>query len=1011
MTDFVMTVRQDTDEIYVRLDDAQDDRLLMNTTSRGTDSAKDTTDTDGSIKDPLEILSPLLPISPPPLPASPTYSLGYRAAMIRLRAEALSTSHLLPLSTPPSRTPPLLPIPLPTSSPPFLLPFMSLRFKVDKSSSAPTARPTEGFIADYRFVGTLDDKIRRDPKIEVGLSQRMTDFVMTVRQDTDEIYKMTPKITTRSTPATTTTTTTTPVTNAQLKELIDQGIADALVACDTDRSRNDKDNHDSRTSVRRQAPPARECTYQDFMKCKPIYFKDWKKIIKVINTTSNTLMEPNKTLIKDAEAEDVDVHLYRSMIGSLMYLTASRPDIMFAVCACARFQVTPKTSHLHAVKRIFRYLKCRPKLGLLYPRDSPFNLEAFSDSDYAGAGLDRKFTTGGCQFLGSTSGTPRFTLKIKAIAKSKTVNDVKQIHAKVDGKTTIISESSIRSNLYFNDEDVVEGECSRKPSEPQPPSSTSPQEQVLAAVGDEAVYTREDDRVVRAATTTASLEAEQKSGDTDAQTRFETASKQSYDPPLSEVNTSGSREDNMEHQDYLTDFIPPTPYDSPLSGGHTPGSDEGRPNINELMNICNKLLNRVLALEQFKNAQDLVIKRLKKKVKRLEKKQRARNPGRKLFKIDTSKKKNLDKENVSKQGRDESNITEELNLSDKGSSETGVFDYFTAAEKDVNAVEPVSSVGDAVNAASVIPDVSVAGPSTSIAGLSTSIIEDIFKDEMTTMADTLMAIRRTKPRTTSVVIHDVEEEPKRATPLPIVQSQDKGKGKMVEPEPISKNPIKAHIQRDAKIAQRLFEEEQAQFEEQKWINDFVSMVFEEVNDSNQQAESSKKRSRADHDKESVKKQKLEEDNAKTEELRACLDIVPVDDIAINVDSLATKYPIVDWKIHTLIEYMIIAIYMVVERKYPLIQEMLSRMLNKRLEIDHEKSAITWWNSYVKTVGPDVAYAMTWTNLKKKMTEKYYPRGVIKKLEVELCNLKVKESDKIKRYITGLPDMLHGSVMV
>nr|GEV00673.1 uncharacterized mitochondrial protein AtMg00810-like [Tanacetum cinerariifolium] len=93
--------------------------------------------------------------------------------------------------------------------------------------------------------------------------------------------------------------------------------------------------------------------------------------------------------IVDAEAKDVDVHLYRSMIELLMYLTASRPDIMSAVCACARFQVTPNTSHLHVMKRIFRYLKCQPKLGLWYPRDSPFDLEAFSDSDYAGASFDR----------------------------------------------------------------------------------------------------------------------------------------------------------------------------------------------------------------------------------------------------------------------------------------------------------------------------------------------------------------------------------------------------------------------------------------------------------------------------------------------------------------------------------------------------------------------------------------------------------------------------------------------
>ncbi|GKA85606.1 putative reverse transcriptase domain-containing protein [Tanacetum coccineum] len=117
--------------------------------------------------------------------------------------------------------------------------------------------------------------------------------------------------------------------------------------------------------------------------------------------TASTPMETNKALTKDEDGEDVDVYLYRSMIGSLMYLTSSRPDIMFSVCACSRFQVQPKVSHLNAVKRIFRYLKGRPKLGLWYPKDSPFILEAFSDSDYAGASLDRKSTTGGCQFLGS----------------------------------------------------------------------------------------------------------------------------------------------------------------------------------------------------------------------------------------------------------------------------------------------------------------------------------------------------------------------------------------------------------------------------------------------------------------------------------------------------------------------------------------------------------------------------------------------------------------------------------
>ncbi|GJT43455.1 hypothetical protein Tco_0952170 [Tanacetum coccineum] len=110
--------------------------------------------------------------------------------------------------------------------------------------------------------------------------------------------------------------------------------------------------------------------------------------------TSSTPTETLNPLLKDAEAEDVNVHLYRSMIGSLMYLIVSRPDIMFVVCACARFQVTPKVSHLYVVKRIFRYLKGQPKLGLWYPKDSPFDLEAYTDSDYAGASLDMKSTTG-----------------------------------------------------------------------------------------------------------------------------------------------------------------------------------------------------------------------------------------------------------------------------------------------------------------------------------------------------------------------------------------------------------------------------------------------------------------------------------------------------------------------------------------------------------------------------------------------------------------------------------------
>ncbi|GJR59316.1 hypothetical protein Tco_1501478 [Tanacetum coccineum] len=215
-----------------------------------------------SVPLPQTVSSPL-PMSPLPLPISPTLPLGYRATMIRLRAESPSTSHPLPLpppivlphtrvsmamiratapatyclaprsETPSSRTPPFLPIPLPTSSPPLLLPSTNYkadvpevtlpsqkrlcvasnpRYEIGESSSAPTTRPTGGFRVDYGFVGTLDAEIRRDLDREIGygitdvwvdpndiveeipatdvakFGQRMTDFVTTVRQDTDEIY-------------------------------------------------------------------------------------------------------------------------------------------------------------------------------------------------------------------------------------------------------------------------------------------------------------------------------------------------------------------------------------------------------------------------------------------------------------------------------------------------------------------------------------------------------------------------------------------------------------------------------------------------------------------------------------------------------------------------------------------------------------------------------------------------------------------------------------------------------
>ena len=95
----------------------------------------------------------------------------------------------------------------------------------------------------------------------------------------------------------------------------------------------------------------------------------------------------------------VDQTLYRSMIGSLLYLTASRPDIMFSVCMCARFQANPKEAHLIAIKRILRYLKHTPSIGLWYSKGARFELVGYSDSDYTSCKVDKKSTSRGCNFL------------------------------------------------------------------------------------------------------------------------------------------------------------------------------------------------------------------------------------------------------------------------------------------------------------------------------------------------------------------------------------------------------------------------------------------------------------------------------------------------------------------------------------------------------------------------------------------------------------------------------------
>jgi hypothetical protein len=113
-----------------------------------------------------------------------------------------------------------------------------------------------------------------------------------------------------------------------------------------------------------------------------------------------TPMGTNGHLDLDTGGKSVDQKVYRSMIGPLLYLCASRPGIMLYVCMCTKFQANPKEVHLRAVKRTVRYLVYTPKFGLWYPKGSTFDLIGYSDADYVGCKIDRKSTSGTCQFLG-----------------------------------------------------------------------------------------------------------------------------------------------------------------------------------------------------------------------------------------------------------------------------------------------------------------------------------------------------------------------------------------------------------------------------------------------------------------------------------------------------------------------------------------------------------------------------------------------------------------------------------
>ncbi|GJW92984.1 putative ribonuclease H-like domain-containing protein, partial [Tanacetum coccineum] len=439
------------------------------------------------------------------------------------------------------------------------------------------------------------------------------------------------------------------------------------------------------------------------------------EILKKFNYTdvksASTPVDLEKPLVKDEDADDVDVHLYRSMIGSLMYLTSSRLDIMFAVCACARFQVTTKTSHLLAIKRIFRYLKGKPTLGLWYSKDSLFELVAYTNSDYARATQDRKSTTGGCQFLGNRhvkigqdtkipqSSGPLVKVGEEAVHKelgdrmeraattassleveqdsatSRTIDDGEvEISASIDGQVKTITEASLRRHLKLEDSDGITslpnteifeqlalvGYVSDSARFTFQKGHFSPQWRffihIILHYLNEATFTSMDVDAGGAATTDIALDVGQGSG--------------------------------TIHK------TPTRPYDLPLLRFHTLGSDEGSLQQNELMDLVTKLTDRVEVLEndmqQTKKVYSSTLTKLILRVKKLEKKVKP-NKARRRARIVILEDEDAE-EDSSKQGRKISKIDKDPTISLVQPEQDMEYDFYVStAEGFTTASVPVTT--------------------------------------------------------------------------------------------------------------------------------------------------------------------------------------------------------------------------------------------------------------------------------------------------------------------------------
>ncbi|GJS50564.1 retrovirus-related pol polyprotein from transposon TNT 1-94 [Tanacetum coccineum] len=504
--------------------------------------------------------------------------------------------------------------------------------------------------------------------------------------------------------------------------------------------------------------------------------------------TASTPIETHKPLLKDEDGEDVDVYLYRSMIGSLMYLTSSRPDIMFAVCVCARYQVNLNVSHLHVVKRIL--------VDFLNAHQIRYALTV-NPTIYSSC-IEQFWST----------------------AKAKTINGEVQIHALVDRKKVIITESSVRRDLQLADEEGINSlpnstifdnlalmGVSKKPKRkdtevPQPSGPTT-------NVADEVVYEEWDASLERAVTTAASLEAEQDNGNI-----LKTQSKATPNEASSLGTTSGG---GPRCQETMGDTIAQTRFENVsktsndllLARGNTLRSSEDSMKLQELMELSTNLQQRVLELENTKTTQQTKITSqqkeitsLKRRVKKLEKKDGSRTHKlKRLYRVGSTRRVESS-DNDESLGKDASKQERRISAIDADKDITLVnvnkdvdkdtFDVDVLDGEEVVVEHEVANQGvvDEITLAQALLEIKSATPKK--------------KSEVVITAATITTVDVTlAPKAKGIIFKEPSESTTTTTVLsqPKQQSQDKGKGKMVE-EPV-KPYKKDQIRLDEELALKL----------------------------------------------------------------------------------------------------------------------------------------------------------------------------------------------------------------